>query len=188
MKRLIFLLYLFLSVSFLYAQPGVKISGKVSDVTGGLPGVSVAIKGTSLGVVTDANGDYSIQAPNQATLVFSFVGYKSQEVLVNNRTSINIKLEENVVGLGEVVIVGYGTQRKIDVTGSVARLKGRKLQSRLQLIQSALCKVKLPVFRLPVVASQAPHRKSRSGVSEQFTVAPLLCMLSTEYGLMTSTF
>jgi len=124
MKRLIFLLNLFFSVTFLYAQQGVKVSGKVSDVTGGLPGVSVSIKGTSLGVVTDANGDYSILAPNQATLVFSFVGYKSQEVPVNNRTSINIKLEENVVGLGEVVIVGYGTQRKIDVTGSVAQVKG----------------------------------------------------------------
>ena len=127
MKRLIFLLYLFLSASFLYAQPGVKISGKVSDNTGGLPGVAIAIKGTTRGVVTDMNGDYSIEAPNQATLVFSFLGYKSQEVPVNNRTSINIKLEENVVGLGEVVVVGYGTQRKIDVTGSVAQVKGEDI-------------------------------------------------------------
>ncbi len=132
MKRLIFLLYLFLSVSFIYAQPGVKISGKVSDVTGGLPGVSVAIKGTALGVVTDVNGDYTIQASNQAILVFSFVGYKSQEVPVNNRTSINIKLEENIVGLNEVVIVGYGTQRKIDVTGSVAQIKGADITTILR--------------------------------------------------------
>src|SRR5665647_1713710 len=85
MKRLIFLLTLFLSVTFLYAQQGVKISGKVSDNAGGLPGVSVSIKGTAIGIVTDTNGDYSIQTPNQATLVFSFVGYKQQEVPVNNR-------------------------------------------------------------------------------------------------------
>ncbi len=78
MKRLIFLLYLFLSVFFLYAQPGINISGKVSDKTGGLPGVSVSIKGTALGVVTDANGDYSIQASGQATLVFSFIGFKNR--------------------------------------------------------------------------------------------------------------
>jgi len=128
MRKLIFLLYLFLSVNFLYAQQGINISGKVTDNTGvGLPGVTVLVKGTFRGVVTDMNGDYTIQASNQATLVFSFVGFKPQEVQANNRTSINIKLEENVVGVGEVLVVGYGTQRKIDVTGSVAQLKGEDI-------------------------------------------------------------
>lgn len=133
MKRLIFLLYLFLSVFFLYAQPGINISGKVSDKTGSLPGVSVSIKGTALGVVTDANGDYSIQASGQATLVFSFIGFKSLEVPVNNRTSINIQMEEEVVGLGEVVVVGYGTQRKIDVTGSVVQVKGTDISKQASI-------------------------------------------------------
>lgn len=130
MKRLIFLLNLFLSVTFLYAQQGVKISGKVTDNAGGLPGVSVSVKGTALGIVTDANGDYTIQASNQATLVFSFVGYKSQEVPVNNRTSINIKLEENVVGIGEVVVVGYGTQKKMEITGAIAQVKGEDISKQ----------------------------------------------------------
>jgi len=127
MKRLIFLLTLFLSVSLLYAQPGVKISGKVSDNAGGLPGVSVSIKGTTIGIVTDVNGNYTIQASNQATLIFSFVGYKSQEVPVNNRTTINVKLEENVVGLGEVVVVGYGTQKVKDLTSSITTIKTAEL-------------------------------------------------------------
>jgi len=129
MKRLIFLLYLFLSATFLYAQQGM-ISGKVSDKSGGLPGVSVSVKGTTIGVITDAEGNYTLQASKQATLVFSFVGFKSLEVDVNGRSSIDIKMEEDVVGLGEVVVVGYGTQRKIDVTGSVVQVKGGDIASQ----------------------------------------------------------
>ena len=154
MKRLIFLLNLFLSVTFLYAQQGVKISGKVTDNAGGLPGVSVSVKGTALGIVTDANGDYTIQASNQATLVFSFVGYKSQEVPVNNRTSINIKLEENVVGIGEVVVVGYGTQKVKDLTSSITTIKTEDLIKTPagQAMQSLQGKV----AGLQVVSSGAP--------------------------------
>ena len=125
MKKLIFLLNLFLSVIFLYGQQGATIKGKVTDNTGGgLPGVSVIIKGSALGVVTDNNGNYTIQNPGKATLVFSFVGFKPQEVVVNNRTSINIRLEEDVVGVGEVVVVGYGTQKKVEVTGAISQVKG----------------------------------------------------------------
>ena len=129
MKRLIFLLYLFLSATFLYAQQG-TISGKVTDKSGGLPGVSVSVKGTAIGVITDAKGNYTIQASNQATLVFSFIGFKSQEIPVNNRSSIDLRMDEEIVGLGEVVVVGYGTQRKIDVTGSVVQVKGADISNQ----------------------------------------------------------
>jgi len=154
MKRLIFLLTLFLSVTSLYAQQGVKISGKVSDNAGSLPGVSVSIKGTALGIVTDIDGNYTLQAPNQATLVFSFVGYKTQEVPVNNRTSINILLLENVVGLGEVVVVGYGTQKVKDLTSSITTLKTEELIKTPsgQAMQSLQGKV----AGLQVVSSGAP--------------------------------
>ena len=154
MKRLIFLLNLFLSVTFIYAQQGVKISGKVSDNAGGLPGVSVSIKGTSIGIVTDIDGNYSVQAPNQATLVFSFIGYKTQEVPVNNRTSINIKLEENVVGLSEVVVVGYGTQKVKDLTSSITTVKTEELVKTPtgQAMQALQGKV----AGLQVVSSGAP--------------------------------
>jgi len=154
MKRLIFLLTLFLSVTFLYAQQGVKISGKVSDSAGSLPGVSVSIKGTALGIVTDIDGNYTLQAPNQATLVFSFIGYKTQEVPVNNRTSINILLVENVVGLGEVVVVGYGTQKVKDLTSSITTIKTEELIKTPtgQAMQSLQGKV----AGLQVVSSGAP--------------------------------
>ena len=78
MKRLIVLLIFLLSGTLLYAQLEIKVWGKVTDNAGvGLPGVSVSIKGTALGVVTDINGDYSIQTTNEATLIFSFVGFKN---------------------------------------------------------------------------------------------------------------
>jgi len=128
MKRLIFLLNLFLSVTLLYGQQTLTINGKVTDTSGaGMPGVSVSVKGTTHGVVTDANGAYSMQASGQATLVFSFVGFKSHEVPVNNRGIINLVMEEEVVGVEEVVVVGYGTQKVKDLTSSISTVKSDDL-------------------------------------------------------------
>jgi TonB-linked SusC/RagA family outer membrane protein len=99
------------------------ISGKVTDATGAsLPGVSVVVKGTTTGVITDKSGDYSINVPVNATLQFSFVGMKMQEVTVGGKTTINVKLEEETVGIEEVVAIGYGIQKKSDITGSVASI------------------------------------------------------------------
>ena len=88
-------------------QPTKKITGKVTDQSGAsLPGVSVAVKGTTIGVITDPNGTYSIlNIPENATFLFSFVGMKMQEIVVENKTTINVVLEEETVGIGEVVAV-----------------------------------------------------------------------------------
>ncbi len=99
------------------------ITGKVTDkATGGtMPGVYIMIKGTTNGSVTDANGGYSIKVPDTgATLVFSFLGYTSQEIVVGGSKVIDVALEENVKQLEEVVVIGYGTVKKADATGSVA--------------------------------------------------------------------
>jgi TonB-linked outer membrane protein, SusC/RagA family len=106
------------------------VSGKVTDTTGApLPGVSVVIKGTTNGTITDANGNYSlIGVQPKATLQFSFVGMKSEEVVVDNKSVINVSLTEEAIGIEEVVAVGYGTQRKESVTGSVASVVGEKLR------------------------------------------------------------
>lgn len=101
------------------------IKGKVTDAekNEGLPGVSILLKGTQKGTSTNTNGEYSISVPdNNAVLVFSFVGYEPQEIVVGNRTQINISLKTDTKALGEVVVVGYGTQRAKDVTGSVATI------------------------------------------------------------------
>ncbi|WP_345243311.1 TonB-dependent receptor [Nibrella saemangeumensis] len=99
-----------------------NVSGTVTDETGGgLPGVSVAVKGTMRGTVTDANGSFSISVPDRnAVLVFSFVGYEPQEITVGDRSTLNVRMNTDVKSLNEVVVVGYGTQKKADLTGSVA--------------------------------------------------------------------
>ena len=105
------------------------ISGKVTDASGGaIPGVTVVVKGTTTGTITDANGNYSISTvPGNSTLLFSFVGMKSQEVKVIGESSINVKLEEETVGIEEVVAVGYGTQKEGNLTGSIASVKFKDL-------------------------------------------------------------
>lgn len=106
-----------------YAQKAV--SGKVTDAAdnSGLPGVSVSVKGTTTGTVTDASGSYNLSVPNDnTTLVFSFVGYVTQEVAVGSRTSVDVSLAADVQSLQEVVVIGYGEQRKQDVTGGVAAI------------------------------------------------------------------
>jgi TonB-linked SusC/RagA family outer membrane protein len=109
-----------------------SVSGKVTDSSGGsLPGVSVVVKGTTTGVITDIDGKYSLgNIPENATLQFSFVGMKTQELAVGNKTTINVTLAEETIGIEEVVAVGYGVQKKINLTGSVASLNAEELVSR----------------------------------------------------------
>lgn len=98
------------------------ITGVVKDATGMIiPGVSVIVKGTTIGTVTDADGVFNVSIPAGSTLVFSFVGMKKQEIVVGNKTRLNIVLEEETIGLGEVVAVGYGVQKKESVVGSIVQ-------------------------------------------------------------------
>jgi TonB-linked SusC/RagA family outer membrane protein len=134
MRKLLFIFLLLMSFiwvipeNLLAANLSVKlmqdkvITGTVSDASGvTLPAVSVRLKGTTTGISTDINGKYRISVPDtKAVLVFSFVGYGTQEVVVGNRTEINITLSEEKNALNEVVVVGYGTQKKITLTGSVS--------------------------------------------------------------------
>jgi len=100
------------------------VSGKVTDSGGqSLPGVTVVVKGTTQGTVTNADGEYSLtNIPEDATLVFSFVGMRTQEIVVGNQDNINVAMEEETIGIEEVVAIGYGTMRKSDLTGSVERV------------------------------------------------------------------
>jgi TonB-linked SusC/RagA family outer membrane protein len=111
------------------SQQQKSVSGKVTDATGGsLPGVSVVVKGTTTGTITDSNGIFTITTiPSNATLLFSFVGMKSQEVIIGNKTTINITLEDEAIGIEEVVAIGYGTVKKSDLTGSVASISNDDL-------------------------------------------------------------
>ncbi len=107
------------------------MQGTVTDAKGPLPGVNVRVKNTSIGTVTDVNGKYALNdIDGGATLVFTFVGYNSQEVPINNREVVDVKLAESQKALNEVVVVGYGTQKRIDLTGSVGSVNEKQLQER----------------------------------------------------------
>jgi TonB-linked SusC/RagA family outer membrane protein len=102
------------------------VTGTVQSLSSGepLPGVNVFVKGTEVGVVTDLNGHYEIAVPSSdAVLVYSFVGYVSEEIEVGSQTEINVNLAESIESLEEVVVIGYGTQRRADVTSAVASVK-----------------------------------------------------------------
>jgi len=116
------------------------ITGTVLDENGDpLAGANILIKGTTTGVITDPNGNYSIEADAEATLVFSFIGYTSQEILVGNQTTIDVQLALSTVGLEEVVTIGYGTVRKSDLTGSVGSVAGDELnKGAISSVEQAL--------------------------------------------------
>jgi len=114
------------------AAADIKVSGTVSDSKGPLPGVSIRIKGSNEGAQTDVNGKFSLNVPENGTLVFSFVGYNTQEVPVGGKTTLNVLLAEAPKALSEVVVVGYGTQKRVDLTGSVGSVNSKQLQERPQ--------------------------------------------------------
>ena len=109
----------------------VLVKGKVIETETGLsiPGANVVLKGTTTGIITDNNGNYSLSVPSNGTLVFSFIGFKSTEVAVAGKKEINVSLAAESIGLEEVVAIGYGTIKKRDITGSVASVKGDDLQA-----------------------------------------------------------
>ncbi len=119
---LILLSWIFLSLD-IQAQR-IKVHGNVKDSYGEpVVGANVIVKGTTSGTVTDIDGNYQIEAPKDSTLIFSFVGYISQSIPIKNRAEISVILEEDVITLGEVVAIGYGTVKKSDATGAVTQVK-----------------------------------------------------------------
>lgn len=130
MKKYVILSLLLLSASIAMAQSGM-LKGKVTDAEGEpLPGVTVVIKGTTKGVVSDIDGNYSFaNIPAGSTLQFSFVGMLSQEVEVGSQSTVNIAMKVDAIGIDEVVAVGYGVMKKSDLTGSVISVNPSKIEN-----------------------------------------------------------
>ena len=122
-----------------FLQQQKNVSGKVTDSSGvPIPGVTVVIKGTTKGIITDSEGNYSLSGiSSNATLLFSFVGMKTQEIRTNGESAINVKMEEENIGIEEVIAIGYGTMKKSDLTGSVQQVDAEKfkLQSTTQITE-----------------------------------------------------
>jgi TonB-linked SusC/RagA family outer membrane protein len=124
------LLFVLLWANLTWATAVVTVTGTVKDSKGGvLPGVNVLIKGTKTGATTNTNGFYKIDLPKgDETLVFSFIGFKTVEVSVKGRSIVNLDLEDDAASLQEVVVVGYGTQKKASLTGSVATVDMKTIE------------------------------------------------------------
>jgi TonB-linked SusC/RagA family outer membrane protein len=116
-------------------QKSKTIKGKVTDSSGQpLPGVSVVVKGTTIGIITDAAGDFSLSnVPEGASLSFSFVGMKQEEIKIGNQTVLNVILQEDAIGIEEVVAIGYGTRAKRDLTGAVSQINAEEITKQVTM-------------------------------------------------------
>lgn len=171
MKRLTALiLFLLMSVPFILAQNPVKVSGKITDDSNEtMIGVSILEKGTNNGIITDLNGNYSLLVHEGATIVYSYIGYLTQEKKAVAGT-MNITMKENQKVLEEVVVVGYGVQKKSSVTGAISQVKTEDIQNRtisnaqqalqgktagVQIIQTSAAPGASPTIRIRGYSSNA---------------------------------
>jgi TonB-dependent starch-binding outer membrane protein SusC len=122
-------------------QKQVVIQGNVTDQDGNkIPGASVIVKGTTIGTLTDANGSYNLSVPSKSSVLqISFIGMQSQEIVIGDQSTVNVILNAGTIGLDEVIVIGYGTMKKKDLTGSVASVKVDRLQNeKPQAVQDIL--------------------------------------------------
>ena len=149
--------------SVLAGQQAQSVSGKVTDSSGiPLPGVTVVVRGTTTGTITDADGGYNLtNVTADATLVFSFIGMKTREVPVAGKTVLTITMEEETVGIDEVVVVGYGVQKKLHLTGSVSQVTAKELVKTPASNVSQLLVGKMP----GIVSSQSNGAPGTDGVT-----------------------
>lgn len=174
--------------TLVFAQSSLTVSGTVSD-SGGvpLPGVNVLIEGTTVGTITDINGQYNLEVPNPqtASLFYSFIGFQHLTVPVNNQSTLNVTLQEDFIGLDEVVAIGYGVVRRKDLTGSVGSVDSEEIakitsSNAMQAIQA----------KVPGVDIQQSSGEAGSGVSINLrgnrsltaSNSPLILVDGIEYG------
>jgi TonB-dependent starch-binding outer membrane protein SusC len=154
----------------------VDVSGNVKDDTGGnLPGVNVLVKGTTGGTTTDSDGNFRISAKSSDVLVFSFIGYQSREVAIGTQSTINVTLETDITSLDEIVVVGYGVQKKSDLTGSVSvanptEMKKQASNDVAQMMQGRMAGVSVTSDGQP---GASPNVKIRGVSSFNLTTEPL---------------
>ncbi|MDX5438599.1 MAG: carboxypeptidase-like regulatory domain-containing protein, partial [Pontibacter sp.] len=155
-KSYLLLLMCLLMVHLSLAQNTISVQGKVTDASTGQPliGAGVVVQGTSTGTQTDASGNYTINAPANGTLTFSYLGYDNAQVPVNNRNTINAQLQTSSTELSQVVVVGYGVQEKRDVTGSIASVKSEELVR--QASQNPVSSLQGKVAGVTITNSGAP--------------------------------
>lgn len=134
----------------------IRVTGKITNSSGeAVPGVTVRVKGSTTGTSSGTDGTYALNAPDDATLVFSSVGYETEEVLISGRTNIDVTLRSAITLIDQVVVVGYGTARRKDITGSVASVSGSELAK--QPVLTATQAVQGKIAGVQVIASGEPN-------------------------------
>lgn len=156
-RTTIILLFLLFSCFFSALAQVKNITGTVKDNKGEtLPGVSVKLKGTQQGTVTDAEGKFRLRVPGpSAVLVFTYIGFQTQEVPVGSAAALNVVMKDNATNLEEVVVVGYGTQKKRDVTGAVASFKAEQIESMPQTTITQSLQGKIPGLSISTSSADA---------------------------------
>ena len=151
-KLMLVLVLTFVMTAFTSAQD-ITITGTITSLDDGapLPGANIMIKGTTIGTITDLDGVYSISAPEDGILVFSYVGYASQEIEIAGNISINVILEPEIGALEEVMVIGYGTIKRKDVTGSIVNVATEDIADRpvanvADALQGMVCRQCLESF------------------------------------------
>lgn len=129
-KKIILVVLLMVFFSSSFAQDRVRINGTVTNDQDALSGVTIRIENTNEGTITNENGEFDINAPRGSTLIFSYMGFKEQRIPVNNPATVHIQLEPESGSLNEVVVVGYGTKKKINLTGAVSTVSAKELEGR----------------------------------------------------------
>ncbi len=179
--------------SWQQAPAGPPVTGRVTDEKGEpLPGANVVVKNGSLGTATNADGQYTINAPAGATLVVSFVGYPAQEIVLNGRTSLAVQFAAPLAQtLNDVVVVGYGTQTKREVTGAIASVKGAELvnqasQNPVSSLQGKVAGVQITNSGVPGAAPEIRVRGTGSlaGVSPLYVVDGTFLPLGTDLSFL----
>lgn len=169
------------------------VSGKVTDSSGSsLPGVSIVVKGTTTGTITDTNGNFSLSnIPTNATLQFSFVGMKGQEITVGNKTVINVEMEEEAFGLDEVVAIGYGSVKKSDITGSVKTLANDQFNAGVVMAPEQLMQGKVAGVNITMQSGEPGANSNvliRGANSISFSNSPLYVIDGVPVGFNAGNF
>lgn len=158
-------------------QQSISVTGTVVDQNGEpLMGVNVIEKGTTNGTMTDMDGRFTLSVPGNATLQISYIGYTTEEVVVNNQTKLNITLKEDSQNLDELVVVGYGVVRKADLAGSVAVLDSKSFKDQPIVQVQTHYKDVFPVCRCRIAVCRVERLKSVCVVRVQSTAAMIRCM------------
>lgn len=158
-------------------QQSISVTGTVVDQNGEpLMGVNVIEKGTTNGTMTDMDGRFTLSVPGNATLQISYIGYTTEEVVVNNQTKLNITLKEDSQNLDELVVVGYGVVRKADLAGSVAVLDSKNFKDQPIVQVSDALQGRVSVCRCRIAVCRVERLKSVCVVRVQSTAVMIRCM------------